>query len=481
MLHLPFLRARVSDSLTLGRTGPFPFSSIYRIPQPARSMHLYVVGITGKGKSKLLENCIVQDIQAGRGCVLIDPHSDLVGDVLRHCLSHGYICATPNQPGAIIYFDPTRRDYIIPFNVLAGDDEPYAIAQRVVEAFRRTWPDSLQEAPHFSNVATAALMTLAENGRTLIDMHRLLTDHEWRDRLLTRVSNPEVVGFFRDRYDRWGREAPVLRESTLNKVAAFTFNPHLRLVLGQGENRLDLRKIMDEGRVLLVDLGRCDGETRRLLGSLLVTGLEQAAASRQDLPREERRPCYAYIDEFQDFAANPGSVKSLAQILSECRKFGLHLTLAHQSLSQLSPRMIGALGNIQTRVIFGVSRRDAEWFAPEVGRVDTEAVKHEPQLETQHPVYSPLPEQWEAWTMRLKDQPARQALVAGPDGRAQPIWTLPVRPYTVTDEGVETICQASLHVHGLSYARAADCLEDKVVYAAQEHETEGAWCEAAVI
>jgi hypothetical protein len=408
---------------------------------------MYVIGITGKGKSKLLEHCIFQDIKAGHGCVLIDPHSDLVADVLRYCLSQGTL--SPHDSERIIYFEPTRRDYIVPFNVLNPIADPYEIAQRVVEAFRRTWPDSLKEAPHFTNVAIAALVTLIENNLTLIDMHRILTDQEWRDSLLEKVRNPEIVSFFHERYDRWGKDAPFLRESTLNKVAAFTFNPHLRLILGQPDNRLNLRQVMDEGKVLLADLGRCDAETRRLLGSLLVTGLEQAAASRQDVPHEQRRPCYAYIDEFQDFAANPGSVKSLAQILSECRKFGLHLTLAHQNLSQLSERMLGAIGNIQTRVIFGVARRDAEWFAREVGRVDTEAIKHEAQTETQHPVFQPLGDQWEEWTVRLKYQRARQATVAGHDGRTAQIWTIPIPPYTANETEVETFRQRCVAQHGI--------------------------------
>jgi hypothetical protein len=452
MPHLPFLRLRSSGDLVLGRTGPLPFFPAYRVPERARSAHMYVIGITGKGKSKLLENCLFQEIKAGRGCVLIDPHGDLAGDVLRLCLSRGSL--TPKDAERVIYFDPTRPDYIIPFNVLATGGEPYEVAQRVVEAFRRTWPDSLREAPHFSNVATAALITLAENGLTLIDMHRLLTDADWRQALLAHVNNNEVVSFFRDRYDRWGREAPVLRESTLNKVAAFTFNPYLRLVLGQRQSHLDLRRIMDEGEVLLADLGHCDGETRRLIGSLLVTGLEQAAVSRQDLPPEARRPCYAYIDEFQDFAANPGSVKSLAQILSECRKFGLHLTLAHQNLSQLSERMVGAIGNIQTRVIFGVARQDAEWFAREVGQVDTQAIKRESQTDTQHPVYAPLAEQWEEWTILLKHQPARQAFVAGHDGSVRRIWTIPIPSYTASDEALEEMRRESLRRHGISHSQA---------------------------
>lgn len=459
MPFLPFLKPRHSDDLVLGQTGPFPFSPKYSVPGRARSAHMYVIGITGKGKSKLLEYCIYQDIKSQRGCVLIDPHGDLVHDVLRFCLSQGVL--TPGDGQRVIYFDPTRHDSIIAFNVLATHGTPYEIAQRVVEAFRRTWPESLREAPHFSNVATAALITLVENGRTLIDMHRLLTDIDWRDQLLEQVSNPEVVGFFRDRYDRWGREAPALRESTLNKVAAFTFNPHLRLVLGQRENCLNLRHIMDEGKVLLVDLGRCDGETRRLLGSLLVTGLEQAAVSRQDVPGAERRPCYAYIDEFQDFAANPGSVKSLAQILSECRKFGLHLTLAHQNLSQLSERMLGAIGNIQTRVIFGVARRDAEWFAREVGRVDTGAVKDEPRTDTQHPLYAPLAEQWEEWAVQLTDQPARRAFVAGHDGVSKPIWTMTIPSYSASDEQVERLQRNSLAYHGKPRCQAAQYVDEE--------------------
>ena len=433
-------------ALALGRVGPYRFFPTYRVSEKARSAHMYVIGITGKGKSKLLEYCLYQDIREQRGCVLIDPHSDLALDTLRLALSQGAV--GEYDADRVIYFDPTRRDHIIPFNVLATPGSSYSIAQSVVEAFRRTWPDSLKEAPHFSNVATAALVTLVENQLTLVDMHRLLTDKEWRDQLLERVANREVVSFFHERYDRWGREAPALRESTLNKVAAFTFNPHLRLVLGQKENRLDLRHLMDNGGVLLADLGRCDGETRRLLGSLLVTSLEQAAVSRHDMPLHERRPCYAYIDEFQDFAANPGSVKSLAQILSECRKFGLHLTLAHQNLSQLSPRMIGALGNIQTRIIFGVARSDAEWLARDIGHVNTEAIKNEALTDTQHPVFSPLGDQWEEWTMRLKYQKARRALVAAQDGSVRDLWTITIPIYTATRSTVDEFCAASAKRHG---------------------------------
>jgi hypothetical protein len=252
---------------------------------------------------------------------------------------------------------------------------------------------------------------------TLIEIPRLLTDARFRDRLLQNVEDAELISFWRDRYEKWGRETPVMIESILNKVTAFTFNPQLRLILGAGENRLNFRRIMDEGKVLLVDLGRCDAETRRLLGSLIVAGLEQAARSRKDI-QGERRPYYFCIDEFQDFCANDGAAQTLAQILSECRKFGLHLTLAHQTLAQINERMKGALGNIQLKVAFGVSRQDAEILAKHLFQVDGERVKHMVQDTNQqgriHPVYYTLNEEWERSTQWLQNLPPRVALVSSP-------------------------------------------------------------------
>lgn len=447
ILRLTRLLHTSSDDLILGRLGPFPPFPTYYQPPYTRRAHTYVLGITGKGKSKLLEQCVVQDIEAKRGCLLIDPHSDLVSDVLQHSLSKVIISRISRK--RIIYFDPTRQDYIIPFNVLNTNQDPYTVALNVVEAFRRTWPESLREAPHFSNVATAALTTLIENQLTLIDMHRLLIDKEWREQLLQRVQNPDVLAFFHERYDRWGREAPLLRESTLNKVAAFTFNPHLRRVLGQKQNHLNLRRIMDEGKVLLVDLGRCDGETRKLLGSLLVTSLEQATASRHNQPPVNRRPFYAYIDEFHDFAANSGSAKTLSHILAESRKLGVHLTLAHQTLSQLDTKLIGALGNVHTKILFGLSRKDAEVFAREAGQVNTTSIKDEPQIGWQYPLYEPLLEQWEGWTTDLQFQRERQAVVTETNGLVTPIWTRSIPQYTASLADVEAFRLASAAYHGI--------------------------------
>jgi DNA helicase HerA-like ATPase len=245
------------------------------------------------------------------------------------------------------------------------------VAQGLLEALRRTWAGSLSEAPRFDNIALASLLLLIEQRLTLIELPRLLTERDYRERLLNRSHNGEVIGFFRQRYDRWGRERALVIESTLNKVGALVMNPRLRRMLGQRENRLPFREILDGRKVLLCDLGKVDDETRRLLGNLIVTGLELAARGRKDVPRQARSPFYFLIDEFQDYTAREGSARTLARILGECRKFGLHLGLAHQSLSQLPHAALrGALENAGLKAVFGVGRDTAEalvgeLFAPE--------------------------------------------------------------------------------------------------------------------
>ena len=449
MLNLPFMQKRDSGDLVLGRLGRSRFSPHFRVPVSVRTAHLYVIGLSGKGKSKFLEWCLYQDIAAGRGCGLIDPHSLLVDDLLRLLATRG-VLDDPDIRKRLIYVDPTRTDYVIPFNVLATQAEhPYDIAAAVLEAFRRTWPESLREAPHFSNVVMAALIVLIENGLTLMDMPRLLTNTEFREHCLERVAEPQVVEFFHDRYDRWGREAPVMRESTLNKIGAFSLNPRLKLMLGQKANHLDFRAIMDEGKILLLDLGRADGETNRLIGSLVATGLELAMRR-----RKSQELWNLTIDEFAGYVANEGSVKTLAHVFSEGRKFRMSMTVAHQDLSQLTPRMLGALSNVQTKVIFGIGRRDAEYFAKFIGSVDTEAIKRDPKTDTQHELFSSLSEQWEGWIDRLRFQPARQATVASQDGQVVSLRTITIPPYTATDEQVEGIRRESMARHGIPYAEA---------------------------
>lgn len=432
-----------SNDLVLGKTGRWSFFPPISIPQNARSGHMYVVGKTGKGKSKFLEWCLYQDIAAGRGCGVIDPHSDLIADLLVLLYNTNQL-ANDAARDRIIYLNPADHTHVIPFNVLAVSGEPYRIAQNVIEAFHRTWPDSLAAAPHFDNVMLHSLLLLIQAKLTLIHLPRLLLDDSFRAGLLEQNDDPALRSFFTERYDQWGKDAPAMRESTLNKVTALSLNPHLKYMLGQKENRLDFRRIMDEGQVLLADLGHCDEESQRLFGSLITTGIEQAAFSREDVQPSKRRPWYLAIDEFQDFVSNSadkGGVKTLSRVLSGARKFGLHLLLAHQNLSQLSPRMRGAvLGNTWTKVVFGVSEDDAReisrWIS--LGTVDPYEVKYEAKTETQHPVAIPLSEQEHELATMLCNQVPRKAIVRDHKGKTRQLWTIalthPSHAYTAIQD-----------------------------------------------
>ncbi len=415
--------------LVLGRSGPWSIFPKVRLKEAERSGHVYVVGKTGKGKSKFLQHCLFQDVVAGRGCAVIDPHADLIHDLLALLEARG-VLKDERQRERLIYIDPADHTSVVPFNVLASKGEPYAIAQNVIEAFRRAWPDALANAPHFANVMLHSLLVLIRVRRTLVDLPQLLMNQTWRDVILDGIGDTDLSEFFHLRFDQWGRQAPLLRESTLNKVTALTMNPHVRRMLGHHENRLDFRSILDEGKVLLVNLGHCDEESQRLIGNLITTGIEQAAFSRHDAPAAMRRPFYLYLDEFHDFSAGAISSRTLAKMLSGARKFGLHLTLAHQSLSQLSAQTRGAvLGNVWTKVIFGVSEEDAHEFARLIGlgNIDMSAIKHDAQTETQHPLYAPLPEQWHEWATTLANQKPRQAVLRDHRGRTRLLWTIPIR------------------------------------------------------
>ncbi len=415
---------------------------------------MYVLGITGQGKSKLLEHCLFQDVMAGRGCGVLDPHTDLAQDLLAYLARRGFFNKAENR-ARVVYFDPSRRDYLIPFNVLGSSYPPYTVATNLIEAFRRTWPESLREAPRFSNILLASLLTLIANSLTLVALPRLLTDRAFRNALLNNVDDPEVVSVFHDRLDKWGREEPLILESVLNKVSALTLNPTLRIILGQKENRLDFRKIMDEGKIFIADLGRCDAETRKLLGSLIVTGIEQAALSRKDEAVRSRRPFYFYIDEFQDFVANEGSVMTLAQILSESRKFGLHLTLAHQTIGQMtSERLQVALGNIGTKIVFAVDRTDAELMAKKLFQISGDEVKHEVEdsdhQDKTHPVFYSLAEEWERATQAIQNLKPRTALVKSPQARVAKIHTITIAPHKRKESELEELRLALQRMVGVS-------------------------------
>ena len=443
-----------NTDLILGRTGPSCLHPRFKVSAQVRKFHTYVVGLTGRGKSKFLQSCIAQDILAGRGCAVIDPHGDLAKDVLQMLIDQHFF-DDPDNLQRIVYVAPRRRDYVIPFNVLKRPDkdtETYEIAQRVINAFMRTWSRTLQEPPRFQQVMRASLSALIETGKTICDLYPLLTDDAFREGTLDQIPDPKVQqdcrAFFENEFEEWGKNRSMMIGSTTNKVSALTDNPNTFYMLGQKENHLNIRAIMDAGKILIADLGDCDDETKRLFGTLIVTGFEYAALSRSKLQQKDRTPYYLYIDEFQDFACNPGAAETFSQMLSQVRKFGLHLILANQSIAQLSSGLQTALGNAQTIVTFRISRADAEVMARMLGKVDPNLIKHENQTDIQHPVYAPLQEQWESFIQHLTNQRVRQFMVKTADDRLASIWALNIRQIRNANELLENYIVELLRNYG---------------------------------
>ena len=446
-----------ADGLVLGTTGRLGFLPRFRISEQVRQFHMYVVGLTGRGKSKFLQNCIVQDAMAGRGCAVIDPHGDLAKAVLKSLIAKGFFEAE-SALDRILYVSPRRRDRIIPFNVLARPDattETYEICQRVIAAFMRTWSRTLMEPPRFQQIMRSSLATLVETKGTLPDLYALLTNDDFREQRLAAIPEgkvrQDVNAFFENEFNRWGRERPRMISSTTNKVSALIENPSIYYMLSQQENRIHIRNIMDEGKILLIDLGDCDDETKRLFGTLMVTGFEQAALSRARVGQSSRRPYYLYVDEFQDFACHPGAAETFSQMLSQVRKFGLHMILANQSIAQLNQGLQTALMNAQTLVSFRISRADADALSRVLGEVDIEAVKHEIKTSSQHPLYSPMHEQWESFIQHLTTLKVRQAIVKSADDRLASIYAEKIRQLPDDmDEKLEDIISKLLHRTGIS-------------------------------
>jgi hypothetical protein len=423
MTHaLPDLRAwlfgKSKPHVVLGTHGLFGLSSV-TLDLDHFNTHLYVVGQSGQGKSKFLQQLFFQIAHTGWGVGVFDPHADLASDILAQLAStHPPWLTTHWQ--RVIYIDPSRTDYLIPCNILKNAHRtPYEIAENVVEAFKRVWPDTLNEAPRFSQILRNAVTTLALNSLSLLELEPLLTDKDFRMRLLSNVEDTLVVSFFTHQYDQWGRDQAIFASPVLNKVSAFLFTPQVRLMLGANENQLDFRRVIDEGKVLIVNLGGFHSEeTQRLLGSLLVTSLEQAAFSRSKIQPSARRPFLCLLDEFPLFCSRDQT--SLARILSECRKYRLHLGLAHQTIGQLpGQRIQGALENAKLKVIFGTGRQTAQAIVGDLFLPDTKAVKHEVEDEEvkdrTHPVFWGLQDQFEGFVQKIQTLHRQHVLIKIPE------------------------------------------------------------------
>lgn len=329
----------------------------FGIRQSDRRYHLYLIGKTGTGKSTLLETLMRHDLTAGNGLTLLDPHGDLVEKIRK---------AMPqNRIADVTDFDVADSQQPFGFNPLSGvpaSKRPLA-ASGMLSVFKHLWFDSW--GPRLEHLLRNSLLTLLEQpAAVLSDILRLLHDAKFRKAALARLTNEEVKRFWTEEYEKYTERLRAEAIAPLqNKVGAFLANPLLKKILTRPEKPLHLRKIMDEGRILLVNLakGKIGEDTALLLGSLLISRMGLAALSRADTPEAERRDHYLYLDEFHSF-----TTLSLASMLSELRKYRLNLTLAHQYLAQLAPAIRDAvLGNVGTMITFRVGMPDAELLAPE--------------------------------------------------------------------------------------------------------------------
>jgi hypothetical protein len=335
------------------RNSGIPFG----IRRADRRSHMYVIGKTGTGKSTLLKTLMAQDIAAGEGLALFDPHGDLAQEVVS--------LVPPSRRSDLIYLNVPDRSVEWHFNPFAGvpADKHALAAAGMVEVFRKLW--SAEWGPRLEHLLRNVVFTLLETPRTSLgDIPRLLSDREWRRSIVSQLANKEVRSFWADEYEKYSPAfRAVVTAPLLNKVGAFLTDPLLHAILTGERSSFDLREVMDSGKLLVVNLarGKIGEGPASLMGSLLVSSLGLAAFQRADTPQESRRDFYLYLDEFHTFAT-----LSLASMLSELRKYHLNLILAHQYLSQLEPEVRDAVwGNAGTFVAFRVGALDA----PTVARV----------------------------------------------------------------------------------------------------------------
>ena len=341
----------------LGTTNAARRQVRFGIQQPDRLSHVYIIGKTGVGKSTLIESMIRQDLEAGRGCCLLDPHGDLVERV--------YQAVPENRKGNVRYFNVPNRTQPYGYNPLRyiKEDKRTLACSGMLEVMKKLWPDAW--GVNMEHILRHALLALLDRpGSTLADIPRLLSDKYFRRLVASGIKNPPVRHFWQKEYENYSFQkrsdgaGPIL-----NKVGAFLADPNLNQILTDPEEDLRFRSIMDEGQILLVNLakGQIGEDAAGLLGGLLVTTLGLAAFTRQDTPEHRRQPFHIYLDEFQNF-----TTYSMVNMLSELRKYKASMTMAHQYLFQLTPEVREAvLGNAGTIISFRVGARDAAFLAQE--------------------------------------------------------------------------------------------------------------------
>ena len=334
---------------------------IFGIKRDDRRRHMYVIGKTGMGKTNLLEVMAIQDIRNGNGVCFVDPHGESAEKMLR---------AVPNERiNDVIYFNPADMEFPIAFNILEAvdEDKKNLVASGMMGVFKKLWPDVWSARMEYI-LNNTILALLDYPGSTMLGVNRMMSDSDYRKRIYPTIKDPVVKSFWINEFDKWDdRFRKEAVAAIQNKVGQFLSSSVIRHIVGQPKSTIDMREIMDNQKILIVNLskGRIGEDAMRLLGGMIVTKLQLGAMGRVEIPEEERKDFYLYVDEFQNFAT-----ESFANILSEARKYRLNLILAHQYINQLifdNNTIVrdAVFGNVGTLVSFRIGAEDAEHLEKE--------------------------------------------------------------------------------------------------------------------
>lgn len=358
-----------TDGVLLGTNVYRGIETPIYISENDRRRHTYVIGQTGTGKTTLFLTMIMQDIAAGRGVGVVDPHGDLIEDILNYIPTE--------RVKDVILFDPRDREMPLGFNILEArdPDQKDLIVNEVVQILQklaaRLNPESI--GPMFEHYLRNALLALVEDpNATLLDVPRMFVDEPFRTRILAHTSNPTVLQFWKQEFaqSQRGQMSADMLSYVISKLGRFISNETVRNIIGQSVSSFDMRDVMDSGKILLCNLskGQLGDINSDLLGFVLVSKIQIAALGRANVPENNRKDFYLYLDEFQNFTTD-----SIATILSEARKYKLNLNLTHQFIKQLDDHIQDAVfGNVGTMLSYRIGVEDGEFMAKQFSPVFSE-------------------------------------------------------------------------------------------------------------
>lgn len=349
------------DITYIGNTTYRDKNTLFGIKRKDRRQHVYILGKSGTGKSVLMFNMVIQNIQNGDGVCVVDPHGELVEGILSAIPSH--------RMKDVIYFNPADPDHHIGFNVLELIDPKYKhlVASGLMGIFTKIWANAWSARMEYI-LNNAILALLDTPGTTMLGIPRMLVDKDYRQKIISNLKDPVIKAFWIHEYEAWQDKfrneaiAPIQ-----NKVGQFLSTSIIRNVVGQSKSTINIFNIMNEGKIFLVNVskGRIGEDNSSLLGGMLITKIQLAAMERVRIPEDQRKDFYLYVDEFQNFVTD-----SFASILSEARKYRLNLTVAHQYTAQLISEKNSSVrdsifGNVGTMIVFRVGADDADFLEKE--------------------------------------------------------------------------------------------------------------------